>query len=186
LYEAHVVAARQSRADTQVALERLAAQRELARQHAEEALELERERHRRERLEKAYAQLLIWCSTLESVIDDLWCACCDGETTEVIHAHKVACDWPFTILKEPPEAAGYRHYWSAAVHDRMAAFGRASAQFAPAVSMILGAELKAEAIDAADKRRLKLDLWQSRTHMLQMLTQVRVIARNEVLTEPAS
>lgn len=175
-----VGAARQSRTNTRIALEQIAAQRQLAHQNAAESLELERERHRLERFEEAYSQLMIWCSTLETVVDYLWRACCDSGITEVRHAHAIASEWPFTILREPPEAAGYRHYWSPEVHERLGDFGHTSARFVGMVSMILNARLKGDELDEAATIAAKQEVWISRSDLLQTLTKMREIANNEV------
>lgn len=180
---ASLAAARQSRADTRIAITQIESQQMLAREQAVDELELERERHRRERLEEAYIQLMIWCASLEETINLIWIACAEPGSDGLRRAHAMARDWPFIVLVEPKEAAGHRHYWSEDVHDLLEEFRGASGRFVKPANILLSAYVSGTRPAVAHEESYKDQVLNSRGALAGVLTRIRQRAHDDIFLD---
>lgn len=122
--------ARKAKTDLSIAQQQSKTQIEVARQQANATIEAEIEKHRREKVEESYNELMAWMDDLERTLDAVWFGICatPGEPSEK-NAENILNEWPWETLRPPKSTARSQHYWSDAITELIAEFSGTSAHF---------------------------------------------------------
>ncbi|WP_157555428.1 hypothetical protein [Nocardia crassostreae] len=128
---------RRARTDREIAHRQLEAQLRLAQQQHTAQLEIEREKQRRQEIDEAYGQLMVWLHEMQGRIDDIWIAVYSDEPDLIERVRNVLRDWPFGTLRPPREAAPTQYYWSSNVRKLVASLGGASFDLTSSATAVL-------------------------------------------------
>lgn len=122
---------------------------------------------RRQKLEEANEQLMMWLHDLERTIDEVW-AGCYGEPDFRQRAELIVGRWPFDTLRVPDALAPVAFYWSRQSMARLREFNRASVDFVNAARTALGGSG-----DDARKHSATTTVWEQRNVLIGLLDRVR-------------
>lgn len=128
---------RRTLADREIARQQLETQLRLAQQQHKADLDAEREKQRRQKIDEAYGQLMVWLHEMQAKIDDVWVAVYSDDSELIERARHILYEWAFETLRPPKEAVPTQYYWSESVRRLLLEIGGVSEEFTSAANAAL-------------------------------------------------